>query len=188
MARQYGGNDLKLFANDYNLESDWDQNGKLKSLIKWIERWEADGVTKIDGIGSQMHIWCYEDKTLQESKKNAITEMLKLMAATGKLVRISELDMGYTTAKSGEKEDDHSIATANMTEEQHHAMADLYKWVIQQYLTIVPVAQQWGICQWAATDSPADSGWRPNQPTGLWDKNYSRKHTYAGFADGLSGK
>ncbi len=188
LARQYGGNDLKLFANDYNLESDWDQNGKLKSLIKWIERWEADGVTKIDGIGSQMHIWCYEDKALQESKKNAITEMLKLMAATGRLVRISELDMGYTTAKAGEKEDEHSVATANMTEEQHHAMADLYKWVIQQYLTIVPVAQQWGICQWDATDSPADSGWRPNQPTGLWDKNYNRKHTYAGFADGLSGK
>mgnify|MGYP000105017785 CR=1 FL=1 len=42
-ARKYfaesGGNpdELKLFINDYNLESDWDQNKKLKSLIHWID-------------------------------------------------------------------------------------------------------------------------------------------------------
>ena len=53
--------DTKLFINDYNLESDWDNNMKLKSLIEWIKRWEADGVTKIDGIGTQMHISCYVD-------------------------------------------------------------------------------------------------------------------------------
>lgn len=53
---------------------------------------------------------------------------------------------------------------------------------------IIPVAQQYGITQWAATDSPADSGWRKGQPIGLWDLNYNRKHTYAGFADGLAGK
>jgi hypothetical protein len=52
----------------------------------------------------------------------------------------------------------------------------------------VPAAQQWGICQWAATDSPANSGWRPNSPLGLWDLNYNRKHAYAGFADGLQNK
>ncbi|MCF0202880.1 MAG: endo-1,4-beta-xylanase, partial [Bacteroidaceae bacterium] len=45
LARQYGPEDVKLFINDYNLESDWDGNNKLKSLIKWIQRWEADGVT-----------------------------------------------------------------------------------------------------------------------------------------------
>ena len=28
---------LKLFINDYNLESDWDDNGKLRSLIQWIK-------------------------------------------------------------------------------------------------------------------------------------------------------
>ena len=94
LARQYGGNDLKLFINDYNLESDWDQNKKLKSLIKWIEKWEADGTTKIDGIGSQMHISCYMNPQTQESKKKAIEESFKLMAESGKLVRISELDMG----------------------------------------------------------------------------------------------
>ncbi len=182
LARQYGPKDVKLFINDYNLESDWDNNMKLKSLIHWIQQWEADGVTKIDGIGSQMHITCYMNKQVEESKKNAIVNMLKLLAQSGKLVRISELDMCLVD------ENGNNVHTADVTEEQHHAMADLYKFVVSKYLEIIPVAQQWGICQWCATDSPANSGWLANSPTGLWDLNYNRKHTYAGFADGLQGK
>lgn len=176
-----GGNpeDLKLFINDYNLESDWDGNGKLKSLIKWIKDWEADGVTKIDGIGSQMHISCYENPQTQESKKNAIENMLKLMAESGKLVRISELDMGYVDANGKE------VKTADMTEEQHKEMRALYEFVVKKYLELIPENQQWGICQWCATDSPANSGWRPGLATGLWDSDYYRKHTYGGFAAGL---
>ena len=182
LARQYGPEDIKLFINDYNLESDWDQNNKLKSLIAWIKRWEADGVTKIDGIGSQMHISCYANPTTQASKKAAIENMLKLMASSGKLCRISELDMGYVDA------DGNSVKTVDMTEEMHHQMAELYTFVIEKYKEIIPVNQQWGICQWCATDAPADSGWRKGEPVGLWDSNYYRKHTYAGFADGLAGK
>lgn len=181
-ARQYGGTDLKLFVNDYNLESDWDQNKKLKSLIEWIKKWEADGVTKIDGIGSQMHISYYMKPETQESKKKAIENSFKLLAESGKLVRISELDMGLVDA------DGNDVKTADVTEEQHHAMAEFYTWIIKKYKEIIPAAQQWGICQWCATDSPANSGWRANQPVGLWDQNYYRKHTYAGFADGLSGE
>lgn len=174
--------DLKLFVNDYNLESDWDDNGKVKSLIKWIERWEADGVTKIDGIGTQMHISCYMNPQTQESKKKHITKMFELIAASGKLCRVSELDMGLVDAAGN------SVKTADVTEEQHKAMAEMYKFVVSEYLRIIPAAQQWGICQWCATDSPAGSGWRAGEPVGLWDSNYYRKHTYAGFADGLSGK
>lgn len=176
-----GGNpeDLKLFINDYNLESDWDGNGKLKSLKKWIKDWEADGVTKIDGIGSQMHISCYENPQTQESKKNAIENMLKLMAESGKLVRISELDMGYVDANGKE------VKTADMTEEQHKEMRALYEFVVKKYLEIIPENQQWGICQWCVTDSPANSGWRAGLPVGLWDSDYYRKHTYGGFAAGL---
>lgn len=171
--------DLKLFINDYNLESDWDGNGKLKSLKKWIKDWEADGVTKIDGIGSQMHISCYGNPKTQEAKKNAIENMLKLMAESGKLVRISELDMGYVDANGKE------VKTADMTEEQHKEMRALYEFVVKKYLEIIPENQQWGICQWCVTDSPANSGWRAGLPVGLWDLDYYRKHTYGGFAAGL---
>lgn len=170
---------LKLFINDYNLESDWDDNGKLKSLIQWIHDWEADGVTKIDGIGTQMHISCYADPNTQESKKNHIVKMLQLMAESGKLCKISELDMGYVDAAGN------SVTYDQMTEEQHKEMRDLYTFVLQKYFEIIPAAQQYGITQWCATDSPKDSGWRKGEPTGLWDLNYLRKHTYAGFAVGL---
>ena len=170
---------LKLFINDYNLESDWDDNGKLRSLIKWINDWEADGVTKIDGIASQMHISCYADPNTQKSKKDHIVKMLELMAKSGKLCKISELDMGYVDAAGKE------VTYDQMTEEQHKEMRDLYTFVLQKYFEIIPAAQQYGITQWCATDSPKDSGWRPGLATGLWDLNYLRKHTYAGFAVGL---
>ena len=170
---------LKLFINDYNLESDWDDNAKLKSLKKWIEDWEADGVTKIDGIASQMHISCYADPKTQENKKNHIVKMLELMKESGKLCKISELDMGYVDAAGN------SVTYDQMTEEQHKEMRDLYTFVLQKYFEIIPAAQQYGITQWCATDSPKDSGWRKGEPTGLWDLNYLRKHTYAGFAAGL---
>ena len=182
LARLYGPEDIKLFINDYNLESDWDQNGKLKSLIAWIKRWEADGITKIDGIGTQMHISCYANPQTQESKKAAIVNMFKLMAASGKLVRVSELDRGYVDANGN------PVKTGDMTEEQHKQMAEHYKFVVKAYLENIPANQQWGICQWCATDAPVDSGWRGGEPVGLWDKDYYRKHTYAGFADGLAGK
>ena len=186
--------DLKLFINDYNLESDWDNNKKLTSLVYWIGVWEKKGKelgwnTKIDGIGSQMHISYYENEQTLESKKKAIQNMLKIMAETGKLVRISEIDMGYVD------KDGKDVTTAQLEKlpieervAKEKAMAEHYKWIIEQYFKIVPVSQQYGICQWCLTDSPTDSGWRPGQPVGLWNLNYQRKPAYGGFADGLANK
>ena len=186
--------DLKLFINDYNLESDWDENNKVKSLVYWIDVWEKKGKelgwnTKIDGIGSQMHISYYENEQTLESKKKAIQNMLKIMAETGKLVRISEIDMGYVD------KDGKDVTTAQLEKlpieervAKEKAMAEHYKWIIEQYFKIVPVSQQYGICQWCLTDSPTDSGWRPGQPVGLWNLNYQRKPAYGGFADGLANK
>lgn len=179
-----GGNpkELKLFINDYNLETAYDDNKKLKSLIHWIEEWEKDGVTKIDGIGSQMHVTCSMDPAKQKENEEAYVNMLNLMVGSQKLVRISELDMGLEVKKDGK---DILVNTTDMTEEQHKAMRAYYEFIVKKYLEIVPKEQQWGICQWCATDSPANSGWRPGLPVGLWDLDYYRKHTYAGFAAGL---
>lgn len=176
-----GGNpdELKLFINDYNLETAYDQNKKLKSLIHWIEEWEKDGVTKIDGIGSQMHVTYNMDPAKQKKNEEAYVNMLHLMVDSHKLVRISELDMGL------EDKDGNLVNTTDMTEEQHEKMRAYYEFIVKKYLEIVPENQQWGICQWCATDSPANSGWRAGSPVGLWDLDYYRKHTYGGFAAGL---
>ena len=185
--------DLKLFVNDYDLESDRDNNQKVKSLVYWIGVWEKKGQelgynTKIDGIGSQMHISYYENPQTLESKKKGIQNMLKIMAETGKLVRISELDMGYVDAEGND------VTTAQLEKlpidervAKEKAMAEYYKWIIEQYFAIVPTSQQYGICQWCLTDSPASSSWRGGQPVGLWNLNYQRKPAYGGFAEGLSG-
>lgn len=174
---------LKLFINDYNLEGYWDkQHDKLKSLIHWIGLWEDPNAKEpvvIDGIGTQMHVTCYGDETKQAKLKSDIEEMFKLLAKTGKLVKISELDMAY------EDEAGTSVTFDKMTEEQHKQMRSFYTFIIQKYFELIPQAQQYGITQWCATDSPKDSGWRAGCPTGLWDSNYLRKHTYAGFAVGL---
>ena len=187
LARKYGPEDVKLFINDYNLEGTWDivtkdgisASKKLWSLVNWIKKWEADGVTKIDGIGTQMHISFNKNTNAQNNLKNAITGMFKLMAKSGKMVRVSELDMGYNDINGN------SVSTGSMTEAQHKEMAAFYEWIIQQFLTIVPPEQQWGICQWCSNDS--QGGWRANTPVGIWDVNNYRKHVYAGFVRGLNG-
>ena len=189
LARKYGPEDVKLFINDYNLEGTWDivtkdgisASKKLWSLVNWIKKWEADGVTKIDGIGTQMHISFNKNTNAQNGLKNAITGMFKLMAKSGKMVRVSELDMGYNDINGN------SVSTGSMTEAQHKEMAAFYEWIIQQFLTIVPPEQQWGICQWCANDNNSQGGWRANTPVGIWDVNSYRKHVYAGFVRGLNG-
>ena len=182
LARKYGPEDIKLFINDYNLESDWDDNKKVKSLVNWIKKWEADGVTKIDGIGTQMHISCYENANIQNNIKKHITKMFEVIAKSGKLCRVSEMDMGYVR---GSNRWGSSIKTSQLTEAEHKKMADFYEWIIKEYLRIIPPAQQWGICQWCTTDSPSNSGWRGGEPVGIWDQNLYRKHAYAGFVRGL---
>ena len=172
---------LKLFINDYNLESTWDDNAKLKSMIHWIKDvWEPRGA-KIDGIGSQMHVTYNLDEAAQKNQEDHIVKMFELLASSGKLVKISELDMGITGPNG-------TITTDQVTYEQQLKMAEFYQFIIQKYFEIIPPAQQYGITQWCCTDSPANSGWRPGEPVGLWDANYSRKPTYGGFANGLAGK
>ncbi|MCF0198789.1 MAG: endo-1,4-beta-xylanase [Bacteroidaceae bacterium] len=178
---KYGGKpeDLKLFINDYNLESDWDQNKKLSSLIYWIGVWEKNGA-KIDGIGSQMHVSYYANESIMRSKAKAMVNMMHMMANTGKLVRISELDMGYVRADGTE-------ATAlDITAEERQQMADYYRFIIQMYLKIVPPAQQYGLCQWCLTDSKPGSGWRAGEPVGLWTTDWVRTVCYAAYCDALS--
>lgn len=180
---EYGGTEpLLLFINDYNLESDWDDNKKLKSLIHWIDIWESDGVTKIDGIATQMHISYYENPTTQASKNRHIEKMFRLMADTGRLVKVSELDMGYVDAAGN------TLKSSQLTAEQHKAMADHYEFVVRSYLEIVPPAQQYGITHWCPLDTPDQGFWRNGEPVGLWDRSYNRKYAYAGFANGLKGE
>lgn len=181
-ARKYGGEDLKLFVNDYNLEAAYNNNAKCQGLIDMIAYWEADGVTIIDGIATQMHVSYSLNPEEQAKNEACVVKMFQLLATSGKLVKISELDMGILDESGTE------IKTENVTLEQQKLMSDYYQFIISKYFEIIPQSQRYGITQWSPADSPVGSGWRAGLPIGLWNLNYDRKPTYAGFANGLAGK
>ncbi|WP_281635689.1 endo-1,4-beta-xylanase [Flavobacterium marginilacus] len=161
LARKSGNATDKLFVNDYNLEYSTD---KCKGLIQYVSYIESKG-QKVDGIGTQMHITINSDKAKIET-------MFQLLAATGKLIKVSELDVA---------------AGLNPTEFDLRKQADMYKYVVDMYAKYIPVSQRYGITVWGLIDSKSDSSWLPDQHQGLWDLKYTRKFSYAGFAEGLKG-
>ena len=178
---EYGGNpdELLLFANDYNLEAAYNNTAKTDGLIATIAQWEADGETRIDGIGTQMHVTYSLNPTTQAKQEQCVVDMFTKLAASGKLVHVSELDMGISD------ENGNTIKTGDLTYEQKLLMSDYYKFIVTKFFEIVPKEQQYGIVQWAATDSPEGSGWRAGEPIGIWDINYARKPAYGGWCDAL---
>ncbi|RAI94187.1 endo-1,4-beta-xylanase [Algoriphagus yeomjeoni] len=162
LAEQYGNPDDLLFINDYNLEYSLD---KCQGIIDYVNYIESKGVT-VDGIGTQMHINI-------DSDKDKIVSMFKMLAATGKLVKVSELDVRVNT----------TTPTAEVLELQR----EMYKYVAEMYVQHVPAAQRYGITVWGVTDSPDNANWLPGEKQGLWDINLNRKPAYAGFAEGLEG-
>jgi len=164
LAEQYGNSDDKLFINDYNLEYNLD---KCKGLIAYAEYIESKG-GRVDGIGTQMHISTNSDK-------EKIVQMFELLAETGKLIKISELDIGV------------GVQTPAATDEHYKAQAEMYQFVVEKYFEIIPPAQRYGITVWSPKDSPADSSWRGGEPIGLWTEQYNRKRAYGSFADALGG-
>ncbi len=177
LARKHGGNDLILFVNEYGLS--WSHVAKLDALIDWIEYWESDGVTKIDGIASQMHISYYENESTQATEEAAVVYMLEQMAATGKYVKISELDMQYKNASGT------ALQASVLTADQHQAMADYYEYIITKYFEIVPASQRYSITHWTPIDPSTSASWRGGEPAGIWDTSYNRKAVYGGYVKGL---
>jgi GH35 family endo-1,4-beta-xylanase len=173
-ARQYGSN-LRLFINDYNLEYSLDKCKGLIAFVKYTDDvCQKTGVKGVDGIGTQMHLSL-------TSSRDSIVAMYKLLAATGKLIKITELDMGLGGNPA--------ITTPNATQDLYKAQADLYQFVVQKYFELIPAAQRAGITIWSPFDSPdTPNAWRRNEPIGLWNIDYVRKPAYGGFANGLAGK
>jgi endo-1,4-beta-xylanase len=174
LARQYGESDDILFINDYGLEGA-DQK-KCLGLIGYVDYVESKGA-KVDGIGTQMHV------TLGQTSMEGIRAMFTNLAATGKLVKVSELDMGYRREGASE-----NVKTSELTNDERKAMADFYRDIVAAYFELVPAAQRYGITIWSPLDSPDNSSWRAGEPIGLWDRKYNRTHSFGGVANGLAGK
>lgn len=164
LARKCGNANDKLFINDYNLEYSL---AKCDGLIEYVKYIESKGAT-VDGIGTQMHIAI-------DSNKDNIAQMFQKLAATGKLIKVSELDIKVNTS---------SPTTENLAQQ-----AEMYQYVIDMYKKYIPLNQQYGITIWGVSDNEKEHvNWIPDDAPNLWDANYARKHAYKGVADGLAGK
>lgn len=162
-ARKYSPNGAKLFVNDYNLET---SPAKLAKLIEFVNKIEQGGST-VDGIGTQMHV-------SMNIEKEKVDAMFQTMAATGKLVRITELDV--------------KIGSKSPSAEQYAQQAECYRMIINSYFENVPAAQQSAITMWTLSDNADEHKyWIPDDAPNLFDSNYNRKHAYKGVCDAIAG-
>ena len=179
LARKYLPADTKLFVNDYNLET---SPKKLEALIKFAKEIdEKNGSPIVDGIGTQMHVTlsCSDDAEKNAANIAALKEkvdaMFQTMAATGKLVRVTELDL--------------SLGTGTPSSNQYKAQSDAYRMIVESYKANVPEAQQSGITIWSLSDNEVEHEyWLKDQVPNLFDKDYKRKWAYKGFCDGIAGE
>ena len=165
LARKYLPADTKLFVNDYNLET---SPKKLEALIKFAKEIdEKNGSPIVDGIGTQMHVTlnCSDDAEKNAASiaelKAKVDAMFQTMAATGKLVRVTELDL--------------SLGTGTPSSNQYKAQSDAYRMIVESYKANVPEAQQSGITIWSLSDNEAEHEyWLKGQVPNLFDKDYKR--------------
>ena len=137
------GKTAVLYLNDYNLET---IDAKRKAFCDYVK-----GNPQVTGVGTQMHL----DMATQDLR-NKIVASLTDLVATGRMVRISELDIKCT---------------------DRVAQADLYKFIFQKYLEIVPAAQRGGITIWGINDKDSWVG-EENAPLLYQGANYARKPAY----------
>lgn len=141
-AAQYGRKPV-LYINDYNLET---SAAKRKAFCEY-----AKNNPLVTGVASQMHL----DLSTPDLPAK-IEASLKDLVATGKIVRISELD----------------LKNNNET-----AQAEMIRFIFQKYLELVPRSQRGGITFWGINDKDSWVG-ETNHPL-LWKgAGYEKKEAY----------
>lgn len=174
---KYGGNaaDLKFFISEKGLENP----KKMESLKYWIGIWDGKGAN-IDGINAKVNLVFYEDAAKQAENKAAYETLLSALAATGKLIRVSNFDIKYVD------ETGVSVTAAKITDEQRQKLADYNAYAIKTYMSKIPSDKQAGICKENIVDT--------SDPIGLWTKDaklsndWARTATYKAWCEALSGK
>lgn len=179
-ARKYLPAETKLFVNDYNLES---SPGKLAALIEFVKKIDSDnGSPIVDGIGTQTHFdlsAATDDEdannTIIEGLKTEVDQMFQTLAATGKVIRVTELDV--------------RLGTSSPSAAQYKAQAETYRMIFQSYKENIPEAQQSGITIWTLSDNEVEHEyWLNGDVPNIFDANFLRKWSYKGVCDGIAGE
>jgi GH35 family endo-1,4-beta-xylanase len=174
MLKQYANATDKIFFTETNLV---DNLAKIQGLKDFITYTEGEGA-QVDGIATELALNVDADKAKIET-------MLQSLAATGKLIKISALDIGTGTT------------TAQATPTLYQQQADMYKWFVKAYNDLIPANQRAGITFRSPHDRISGDSWRPNEPVGLWTRfttgstvkaGLQRKPAYLGVIEALQGK
>ncbi len=162
-AAKYSPNGAKLFVNEYNLET---SPSKLAKLIEFVNYIDNNGA-HVDGIGTQMHV-------SSSITKDKVDAMFKTLASTGKLIRITELDV--------------ALGTASPSAEQLQTQSDVYQMILTSYFENVPESQQSAITVWTLSDNAKEHEyWLKDESPNLFDSGYGRKVAYKGVCDAIAG-
>ena len=135
--------DAKLFVSEYLMDSD------VRAELLHLLTANAAGMDQINGIDALVTI------DAASFDANGFATMLKELAATGKLIRLTIQTVSGTDAEAGT-----ALAQA-----------------VAAYKQQVPGAQQYGITFGAVVESAANAG--------LWSTALNRKSPYASLADAL---
>ena len=164
---------LRFFVS----ESGLDDTKKMESLEYWINIWDAKGA-KIDGINAKLNLVYSEDAATQADNVAKLNTLLDNLAATGKLIRLSNFDIKYQDAEGL------NVTADKISAAQRQQLADYYGYVIKSYMEKIPHEKQAGMCKGNMADT--------SDPVGLWSidkdsKDWVRNATYKAFCDALSG-
>ena len=172
LARDTAKIDLKLFVSNTFDQSD-DMNLKAQSLFGLVDSWEEDGVTKIDGYNILLHAVYSQSSKVQKENEAKVAELFKLLAGTGKLVRISDLRM--TVADS----EGNILTTGQLTSEERSAAASYMAYIMQEYQKTIAADKQYGISISGLTETNNGTSVCP------WTSGYNRNEMYEGLVSGL---
>lgn len=172
MARDTAKVDLKLFVSNTIAQSDA-MGQKINELSALVDSWEADNVTKIDGYNILLHTVYSKDVEVQEANQKAISELFAQLAATNKLVRISDLSVEIADA------DGNLITTNQVITSDRMAAADYLAFIMQEYQKTIAKDKQYGISISSMTESGTGTKICP------WTSGYNRNEMYEGVVNGL---
>jgi endo-1,4-beta-xylanase len=163
---------LKLFINDYGQEFG---GKKMTVLLNLVTQARAKGI-RIDGFGFQAH-------TVSRIDPQLFYNNFKRTADAGLLVHLSEIDISVRYQQAD---------TFALTTEIANAQAATWKAITKAYLTAIPVAQQFGITTWGASDKDSffNKGYvnyNHDYPL-LFDANYNAKPAYKAMMEAGLGK
>jgi hypothetical protein len=172
LARAAATTSLDLFVSN-TFEPDENSVQKVEDLITLIAEWEADNVTKINGINVILHLNYSKNLIQQQANEQIVSGLFGKLAASGKQIRISDLKMTVSNAAGT------VMKAVELTADDRSLAADYYAFVFKKYFSAIAKEKQYGISFAQMVESKDDTTACP------WNVNNNRTGVYIGIVDGL---